>query len=217
MDDVELVERYERLYTSLVSDCIEELGHPPRAAAPGLAPFHADQLRVVAGRAHTGQVHATSQRVEIEMLLEMVEATPAGSVVVVAADQDPAVALWGGLMTARVQGRGGRGAVVDGGVRDLHQILPMDFPVFARYRCPLDIRGRAEVVGFGDPVWFGGVEVAPGDLVVADGNGVVVVPTGAELEVLERCEERLAREQQTQQELADGGDAREVYDRLGAF
>ncbi|MBW3560965.1 MAG: RraA family protein [Actinobacteria bacterium] len=205
------------MYTSLVSDCIEELGYPARAAAPGLRPFHPDQVRVVAGRAHTCQVHATSDRVEIDVLLAMVDATPPDSVVVVAADRDPRVALWGGLMTARVQRRGGRGAVVDGGVRDLHQILPLGFPVFARYRSPLDIRGRAEVVGFGEPVTFRGVEVAPGDVVLADGNGVVVVPTGAEAAVLERCEERLVREHATQRDLEAGGDAREVYDRHGAF
>ena len=217
MTEDDLLTRYGRLYTPLVSDTIESLGFGPRAADPGLAPFHRDESQVVVGRAHTCQVHRTSRYVEIDALLAMVDATPPRSVVVMAADQDVQGALWGGLLTAAVVGHGGRGAVVDGGIRDLHQILPLAFPVFARYRSPLDIRGRAEVVAHGEPVRFMGVTVTPGELVVADANGVVVVPAGHERDVLERCEERLGNELRTQDGLAEGRAAREVYGQTGAF
>src|SRR4051794_14405705 len=114
----DVLRRFERLYSSLVSDCAEAVGVGPRAMAPGLQPFHSDPLRVVVGRAHPCLVHKTSERVEIDMLLAMVDATPPESVVVVAVDEDVQGALWGGLMSAGVQQRGARGAVVDGGVRD---------------------------------------------------------------------------------------------------
>lgn len=212
-----LIARYERLFSSLVSDCIEDAGYGPRAAAPGLQPYHSDELRVVVGPAHTCDVRRTSHRVEIDAVLAMVDAMPVGSVVVVAADEDVQGALWGGLMSAAIRSRGGIGAVVDGGVRDLHQILPLALPVFAMYRSPLDIRGRGEVVAYGGTVDFRGVSVRQGELVFADANGVVVIPDGAELEILERCEERLAQELQTQTELDAGRGAREVYDRHRAF
>lgn len=215
--DPGIVARYERLYTSLVGDCIEELGLGPRCAAPGLAPYHADSLRVVAGPAHTATVHRTTRRVEIDMLLRMVAATPSGAVVVVGVDTDISAALWGGLMSASVLERGAVGAVVDGGVRDLHQISSLGLAVWARYRSPADIRGRGEMVGFGDPVTLGGVTVAPGELVVADANGVVVVPAGAEATVLAACENRLAREQATEAELRAGGDPVAIYQRHQAF
>lgn len=213
----ELISRYQKLYSSLVSDCVEEAGYAPQAAEPGLQPFHTDQLRVVVGRAHPLDVRATSEHVEIDMLLAAVEATPPDSLVVVAADRDPDVALWGGLMSAGVLHRGGVGAVVDGGVRDLHQIAAMDFPVFAAYRSPLDIRGRAEVVDFGTPVTFRGLDIVPGQLVFADANGIVAVPPDAEEQVLEQCEDLIEREQTTQQELEAGGDPAEVYEQYGAF
>jgi regulator of RNase E activity RraA len=89
--------------------------------------------------------------------------------------------------------------------------------VWARYRSPLDIRGRAEIASYGEPVDFRGVAVAPGDLVFADANGVVVVPAGHELEVLELAEDRLGRELLTDRELAEGTAPTEVYGRHGAF
>ena len=213
----DVIERFERLYSPLVSDSVEEVGLGPRAAAPGLVPFHTDSLRVVVGLAYPCQVVKTQERVEIDMLLEMVDATPDRSLAVVAADQDVNGALWGGLMSAGVAARGGVGAVVDGGVRDLHTVVPMGFPVFAAYRSPLDIRGRAEIVSYNEPVTFRGVPVAPGDLVFADANGIVIVPADAVDEVLAICEARVQKEQLTEAELREGAGARDVYDRHGAF
>lgn len=215
--EAELLRRYRSLYSSLISDCVEGLNLGPRCLSPGLAPYHQDQLRAVAGRAHPAQLHRTNQRVEIDKLLEMVHATPASSVVVVASDEDIQAATWGGLMTAAAQARGAVGAVVAGGVRDLHQIHPLGFAVWARYRSPADIRGRGELVSYGHPVDIHGVHVLPGELVFADANGVVVVPSGAEEEVLALCEDRLTREQATEAELRAGSDPRKTYERYEAF
>ena len=205
----DLLRRYERLSAPLVSDCAEEAGLGPRCAREGLLPFPHDADRVVVGWAHTALVRKTSDRVDIDGLLSMVEATPPDSIVVVAVDEDVHGALWGGLMSTAVAARDGRGAVVDGGIRDLQQVVASGFPV--------DIRGRGEVVGHGEPVVFRGQQVAPGDLVVADANGVVLVPRHAVVGVLELCERRLGLERQTEQELADGADPRAVYSRHGAF
>lgn len=151
------------------------------------------------------------------MLLRYVDATPDNAVCVVAADQDVHGALWGGLMSAGVQQRGGLGAVIDGGSRDLHQIRALDFAVFAAYRSPLDIRGRGEMAGFGEPVTFRGVPVEPGDLVFADANGVVVLPAESAEDVLKLCEERVAKEIETEKELRAGEAAVDVYKRHEAF
>ncbi|HWL44424.1 MAG TPA: RraA family protein [Ilumatobacter sp.] len=213
----DVIRRYQLLYTSLVSDCVEALGLGPRALAPGLVPFHSDSLRVVVGPAHTCQIQRTDERVEIDGLLAMVDATPEGSVVVVATDTDVGGAVWGGLMTAGVQQRGAVGAVADGGIRDLHQVVPLDFAVFAAYRSPLDIRGRGEVVGHGVPVVCRGVPIEPDDLVVADANGVVIVPRAAVDAVLALCEDRVRKEILTQEELEAGGSAVDVYARHEAF
>jgi regulator of RNase E activity RraA len=216
-ESANILDRYRPMYSSLVSDCVEALGYDARAAREGLVPFHTDTLRVAVGYAHPAQVVATSQRVEIDKLLELVETTPPDSMIVVAADQDVHGALWGGLMSKGVSQKGALGAVVDSGVRDLHQIVPMDFPVWAEYRSPLDIRGRAEMVAVGEPVTFRGVPVRPADLVFADANGVVVVPAEAIVGVLELCEERVQREKATEAELGEGKAVTEVYARYGAI
>jgi 4-hydroxy-4-methyl-2-oxoglutarate aldolase len=215
--DAAVLDRYRVLYSSLVSDCVEAAGLGPRAMALGLAPFHPDELRVVVGPAFTAQIRRTDERVEIHKLLELIEATPDGSVIVVAADEEVPGALWGGLLSAGVQQKGAVGAVIDGAVRDLHQIHPLDFAVFATGRSPLDIRGRAEMVSIGQPVVCRGVAVAPGDLVFADANGVVVVPAAHVLEVLELAEARVKKEILTEQELQAGHSAKDVYARHEAI
>ena len=212
-----LITRYQRLYSALVSDCAEAAGLGPRAADPALVPFHTDGLRVAVGPAYPCLVRQTSTRVDIDKLLEMVEATPQDVMAVVAVDRDVRGALWGGLMSTGVAERGGVGAVVDGGVRDLHTIIPMGFPVWAKYRSPLDIRGRGEIVQFGEPVEFGSLSVAPGDVVFADASGVVVIPQHAAEEVLDLAEERIAKELLTEEELRAGATPREVYARHQAF
>lgn len=212
-----LILAFRAMHSALVSDCAEAEGLGVRAAAAGLLPMHSDQLTVAVGWAYPVAVHRTSEYVEITRLLEMVRLVPDGSIVVVASDQTVECALWGGLMTESVRGRGCVGAVVDGGVRDLAQILPTDFPVWATSRSPLDIRGRAEVVTFNEPVVFRGVPVQPGDLVIADANGVVVVPREAAAAVLRRCQDRLETERESTQELAAGEDPVSVYRRRGAF
>lgn len=214
---MDLLSRYAKLSSSLVSDCVEEAGLGPRCAREGLVPFPSESTRVVVGWAHTAQVLRTEVRVEIDNLLRMVQATPPDSVVVVAADADIQGALWGGLMSTAVASRGGRGAVVDGGVRDVEQIVANGFPVWALHRSPLDIRGRGEVVSHGEPVVFRGVLVEAGDLVLADANGVVIVPRHAVEDVLDRCERRLSSELVTDVELASGADPLDVYSRHGTF
>jgi regulator of RNase E activity RraA len=107
--------------------------------------------------------------------------------------------------------------VLDGGVRDLHQIDALDFPVFARYRTPLDIRGRGEMVGFGEPVDYRGLTISPGDLIFADANGVVALPAASALAVLLRCEDRIVNEAATEAELREGASAVDVYSRHEAF
>lgn len=217
--DPELIVRYQRLYSPLVSDCIDVLGLGSRVLAAGLRPFHRDTLRVVVGPAHTCQMVTTDvpEDLNVDLLLEVLDATPAGAVTVSAAEGQPPFATWGGLMSAGTQSHGGVGAVVNGAVRDLKQITDLDFPVWAPYSTPLDIRGRGQVTGYGVAVECRGVTIQPGEIVVADANGVVVVPAGHELAVLELCEEKLQAELRTGEDIAAGATMREVYERHGAI
>jgi regulator of RNase E activity RraA len=105
------------------------------------------------------------------------------------------VAVWGGLMTAGAYARGFAGAILDGGVRDVLEIRrDYDFPVYARSISPGSTVGRYRTLGKNLKVTIGGVEVNPGDLIVADVDGIVAVPRDRAAEVLAMSQEIDRRE-----------------------
>lgn len=105
------------------------------------------------------------------------------------------VAVWGGLMTAGAYARNFAGAILDGGVRDVTEIRrDYGFPVYARSVSPGTTLGRFKTLGANVPVVCGGVEVNPGDIIVADIDGVVVVPIALAEEVLLMAQEIDRRE-----------------------
>lgn len=109
--------------------------------------------------------------------LEAVDAAPEGSVIVIDNDGDPTVACWGGLMTAGAVANRLAGVVIDGCVRDVEEIeRDFGFTVYAAGRVTSTTVGRYRTVSSGEPVTIGGVTVEAGDLIVADGDGIVVVP-----------------------------------------
>jgi len=105
--------------------------------------------------------------------------------------------------------RGCVGALADGGVRDLPWLGRLGFPVYARYRTPVQSIGRWRVVGHGEPVAMPGatsaeVTVNPGDLILADEDGVIAVPADVAVQVLERAEALGAREVEIRAQLERG-------------
>lgn len=113
--------------------------------------------------------------------------------IVVAQGGDTAYALAGGNVCAVAQKRGIVAFVLDGVIRDVAEARAMRFPVFARGVVPFP--GAKDALGvLGGPVRCGGVEVTPGDIVVADEEGIVVVPAARAREVLAGAEAKAAKE-----------------------
>jgi 4-hydroxy-4-methyl-2-oxoglutarate aldolase len=126
------------------------------------------------------------------MLHAAIYRAPVGSVIVVeSADCDYAVA--GGNVCAVAHEHGVAGFVVDGVIRDLPEIRALAFPVFARGLMPIP-GGKASLDALNQPIACGGVTVTPGDIMVADDDGVVVVPAQRAPEVLEKAQARLKRD-----------------------
>jgi RraA family protein len=125
----------------------------------------------MAGPAFTVQVHTA----DILMVSKALSECPAGSVLVIDGHGERNTALWGGLTTMLALRKGLAGIVVEGAIRDLADIRPSKLPVFARAVVPN--AGGAEYVGHLQvPVSCGGVVVNPGDWLVGDDDGVVVIP-----------------------------------------
>lgn len=207
----------QRFYTPLISDVMDSLDLPSGVLHHSIQYIFPDPGIKACGRAFPCRVLPTDMYVEIGMLLEMVDAIPEEAFVLVAADADIDAALWGGLMSARAKARGGVGAAVNGGVRDIAQIAEADFPVFGTYRCIKDIRRRGFMHSYNISVEIGGVTVSPGDIIFGDANGLVAIPKEQFTLVYTELEKALGEESATQRGLLSGGSAQELFGEHGRF
>lgn len=131
------------------------------------------------------------------------DTTQRGDVLVVATEGDAPAATWGSMAMEAAIGRGLAGVVTDGFVRDVPTIRSRGFPVWAKGISPLRA-GKQAVLGVNVPIVCAGVAICPGDLVVADDDGVVVVPVAVASDVLSRACARAERERENGVVLASG-------------
>jgi len=125
----------------------------------------------------------------LEGMLDAIDQAPAGSVYVMVVQDGLNYAGIGGLMSTAMKVRGLAGAVVDGGARDTPQISKIQFPVFSRSIVPSTTVNHYRFAGKNITVKCAGVDVRPGDIVVADMDGVVVVPVENAADVLKRAQQ----------------------------
>ncbi|MGV0850431.1 RraA family protein [Mycolicibacterium phlei] len=216
----EIRQRYLNVDTSNVADVLDELGLPDQGLAPSFAPFPGDAGKL-AGWAYPilGEMrrYPLADR-DPDKMRACNELYP-GSVSVWAGAGE-GVCFFGELIAVGMKERGCVGALVDGGVRDVAWIGRLGFPVYARYRTPVQSIGRWKVVDSGVPVTLPGattatVDVNPGDFILADHDGAIVVPAGvAELTLL-RAEELGGSEVQIRNELANGMTLATALTRFG--
>lgn len=189
----QLVDGFTAVATASVADAVDTVcgrrGYMEHEIKPRI-----NDRRVV-GPAVTVLEEPTTEKVPPQHALDIIDSAEAGSVVVIAIGGERDVAVWGGLMTAGAYARGLAGAVLDGGVRDIAEIRrDYDFPVISRSVSPGTTVGRHRTVAANVPVTCGGVEVHPGDIVVGDIDGVVVVPRASAEAVLKLAQEIDRRE-----------------------
>lgn len=214
----ELASRFSALYTGAITDALDRHGYLQQTLPPELAPLRAGMRLAgpaypVEGRPHPANEYDTSVR----RVLDMLGAVPPGHVAVYQTN-DRSSAHLGELSVTSLKARGCAGAVIDGGCRDVDFILREDYPVFARYTTPQDCVPRWELVAHGDvAVTIGGVRVAPGDYVVGDRDGVVIVPREVLHEVLEEAEAKAATESEIRAAVRAGALPLEAYERYGIF
>lgn len=188
-----MIERLRALDTCAVSDALDTLGLP--GAVTGIGPLWPVD-RVVAGVARTVQAGPRpAAGPAAHIATAAVEAAVPGDVLVIANDGRTDVSCWGGILTVAAQRNEIGGVVIDGACRDIGESHELDFPVFGRAVVPVSARGRIVQLDMAVPVTVAGVTVSPGDLVLADRNGVVFVPHGRAGDVLTLAERIVAREE----------------------
>jgi regulator of RNase E activity RraA len=197
-----IIDGFKNVSTASVSDAVDKIagrrGYMDHEIKPRI-----NEKKVV-GPAVTILEGPTTEALPPTHALDAIDESPKGSVIVIAIGGETNVAVWGGLMTAGAEVNGHAGAVLDGGVRDVTEIRrDSGFQVFSRSVSPSTTVGRFKTISSNVPVVCGGVTVNPGDLVVADLDGVVVVPQAhvdavlkmaTEIEVREAEQARLIRQ-----------------------
>lgn len=212
----ELLARYEKLYTGAVNDVLREFCLLEQALPHRIVPLR--DKDTVAGLAFTVKsapncVINGEMTFRVKMLDEMKE----DSFVVWDTSLDEKATLWGGVMTATAKGKKVKAACIDGGIRDTHQILEHDFPVYYRYRISNGSLGRCQITHYQVPIKIGDANIKPGDVIFADIDGVVCVPRDIAYSVLLRAEEILRNEKKIFGWVAEGVTLDEITKNGGYF
>ena len=207
----------EFLSSALVADALDALGLRHQVLPAAIVPLR--RTMVLAGPALPVQVQATDAIEDPPYRMEMaaVDQVGTGEILFYVCAPNVDAAVFGELFGHAVRARGGAGVVCDGPIRDATQLADAGWPVFASRRSPLDTNGRAQVTTIGAPVSCGGVEVARGDLLVADGDGVVVCPAASIDAVRRAVEAKTAKESGARADLDAGHTLSAVWQRWGAL
>jgi len=216
--DLRWIERLAAIpYTGAVTDILDEMGfrqqvlpHAIQSLVPG---------QTVAGRALTllGEPSAIDDPdIVYPPFLKMLGEIRPGDVLTNQANDNVSAHL-GELSSETAKFRGARGAVIDGGARDTEYMVRLGFPVFARYQTPPDIRGRWRLVEWNVPIVIGSVAIAPGDLILGDRDGVVVIPQTIAEEVVTKAEDVVRTENLVRADILKGVLPLEAYQRYRRF
>jgi len=188
----ELVTRLSKVDTCSVSDALDRLGL--HGTVHGIHEvWHCPRI---AGRVVTVKLKKRDAEVSAPRHLgtAAIEAADPGDVIVVEHGAPELAAGWGGILSLGAKLKGVGGVIVDGACRDIDESREHKFPVYARSAVPTTARGRIVEEDFNIPITVGGIPVKPGDLVIADGSGVVFVPAERAEEVIKTAETIFATE-----------------------
>jgi len=202
---------------SVVSDVLDRLGRREQVLDLAIRPLWPEAR--LAGIAVPVVIVADASEPELpyDGELTALDGLRPGDVPMFVVEPGVRCASWGELFSCAAIGRGAAGLVVDGLVRDAAQIVALGFPTFARGLSPLDTFARAIVTGIDVEARVGGVDVTPGDLVVGDIDGIVVVPREMAADVAEAVITKHRLEGNARADLLAGMGIREVWAKYGVL
>ncbi len=215
--DLSRLERLAKLYPAVVSDCLDRMGYRRQVMRPNIRPLYPEAR--IAGFAMTVRC------IEIDELppseddyykgeLQAVDSLKPGDVMIVSTCDG---SYWGELLATASRYRGAVGIVADAYTRDTERLIEMQFPTFVAGISAVDSLGRIDVAEVGVAIECGGVLVNPDDLVLADYDGVVVVPSEVAEEAISRAEEKVSGENLVREKLAEGMPVWEAFRTYGVI
>lgn len=224
MRDQDLFETIRtRLFTAVIGDVMDARGLTRQFLPPAIRALRPET--VIAGRAMpvleadcAGEAVGHSGRPEpFGLMFRALDDLKAGEVYI-CTGASPRYALWGGLMSSRAKLLGAAGAVLDGFHRDTREILGLGFPVFSAGSYAQDQRLRGRVVDFRCPIEFGnGTRVEPGDAIVGDMDGVLVVPAANLADVVAAALAKVDAEEDVREMIGDRRSTQAIFDETGVM
>ncbi|HYD62651.1 MAG TPA: RraA family protein [Noviherbaspirillum sp.] len=201
-------QRFLAVDTSNVADVLDTLGYFNQGLSAEFLPFPNDSGKL-AGWAYTirGQMTPYGQGGDADKM-KACQGVSAGQVTVWSGDGE-GICYFGELIAIGMKERGCVGSLIDGGIRDIRWIREQEFPIYARYRTPIQSIGRWKVNGWQIPVTLRGatsksVQVNPGDFILADEDGALVIPQEIVDQVLADAEALTEKEKQIRLDLQSG-------------
>lgn len=208
----EMRARFEKLSSTNVSDALDSLGL--KGATCGIRPL-SERWRKIVGPALTIRMTAageTPQKTHLGM--NAISIAQPGDVIVIDNGGRLDSSCWGGILANSAKIKGIAGTVIDGCCRDLDDCIDADYPVFARGTVVCTARGRIIEESTNQMIQFGGVQVRPGDIIIGDSSGIVIVPQEHTEEVLEKAEKLWQKEETMVAEIKAGADVLAVDERF---
>lgn len=203
----------ERLSTAVISDSLDSLGLRHQVLQATLSPL-VEGSRAF-GRASTVRFEPSfvdPAEGPYDDAIAFIDALIEGDIAVLATGANLSTAYWGELFSAAALGRGAAGMITDGAIRDTPKIRRLGFASFSAGCRPIDFRARMAISSVHQPVHLAGVAIDHGDLVLADDDGVVVIPRQVEAQVLDRARARTQSESAVLVDLQAGATLRAVWD-----
>jgi 4-hydroxy-4-methyl-2-oxoglutarate aldolase len=203
--------RLARLDTCAVSDALDRLNL--KGAVLGIRPLWPCS-RIVARCVTVKIKPAGLDRPKQHLCTPAIDAATANDAIVIDNGGRTDAAAWGGLLSLAAQVKGVRAALVDGACRDVDESQALQFPIYARAAVQVTARGRIMQQSFNEEIAFAGVQVHPGDIVMADGSGVVFIPQVKERDVIKEAEALARREAQMADAIRSGRSVTEIMETL---
>jgi 4-hydroxy-4-methyl-2-oxoglutarate aldolase len=217
MVTVDLARIRLELGSSVISDMLDAVGLRHQCLAAGLSPLDPDT--VIAGYAFPVSIRRV---VDVPLapfrgLVAALDEIESDEVFITPTQRARDIAVWGELLSTACLARGAAGAITDGLVRDTRQVRSLGFPVVSAGTIPYDSMGRHEIDEHRVPCVIDGVQIEPGDLVVADADGVVVVPRTRMVGIVDAAFSKRSSELMFRRAVADGMPASEAFRSFGVL
>jgi len=216
-DKITLEMMRSSFYSAVVSDALDALGYPQQSPRVSLAPLTTESVLVGYCKTTLWEEMQGKDPSPYELELQAVDECQPDDVLIAAAAGSMRSGIWGELLSTAAGNRGCIGAIVDGAVRDVEKMTAMGFAVFARGTSVYDSQDRQRVSAIDVPVEIDGVRFSSGDLVIADRDGVVVVPAEVQEQAVQAAWEKVNAENVTRDAIRDGMKATDAYRKYGVL